>query len=108
MSRHIYLCVGVGDSIEPGNLVKSISHSYAIFRELDASITGDEKGGVDWGIDAIKKESPLEVTFSGEARTLAVSNPLEQIQSTLISGLKRPIRGHGRSEAATVLFRQGS
>ena len=87
MSRHIYLRVGVGDSIEPGNLVKSISHSYAILRELDASITGEAKGGVDWGIDTIKKASPLEVAFAGEVRTIDLANPLEQIQSTLISGL---------------------
>ena len=87
MCRHIYLRVGVGDSIEPGNLVKSISHSYAIIRELDASITGDAKGGVDWAIDTINKGSPLEVAFAGEERTLDVANPLEQIQSALISGL---------------------
>jgi hypothetical protein len=88
MSRHIYLRIGVGDSIEPENLVKSLSHSYAIFRELGASITGDPKGGINWGIDAITKASPLEVAFSGEARKIDFVNPLEHVQSALISGLK--------------------
>ena len=90
MSRHIYLRIGVGGSIEPGSLVKSLIHSYAIFRELDASIAGDPKGAIDWGIDRINKASPLEVAFTGQARTNSLAgsaNPLEQIQSVLISGL---------------------
>ena len=87
MSNHIYLRIGVGGSIKPGNLVKSLSHSYDILRELDASITDDPKGGIDWGIDTIKKESPLEVAFAGSARTIDSASPMGEIQSALIAGL---------------------
>ena len=87
MSSHIYLRIGVGGSIKPGNLVKSLTHSYEIVRELDASVTDDPKGGVDWGIDRIKKESPLEVAFTGAARTTDSASPMGEIQTALIAGL---------------------
>ena len=87
MSRHIYLGIGVGDAIQPDSLIKSLNHSYAILRELDASVTGATRGGIEWGIDTIKKGSPLEVAFVGDPKTLHVVDPLEQIQSALIDGL---------------------
>lgn len=87
MSSHIYLRIGVEGSIKPGNLVRSLRHSYEIIRELDASVTGKPKGAVDWGIDRIKKESPLEVAFSGAARTIDSASPMGEIQSALIAGL---------------------
>lgn len=85
MSSHIYLRIGVEGSIKPGNLVKSLRHSYEIVRELDASVTGNPKGAVDWGIDRIKKESPLEVAFTGAARTIDSASPMGEIQSALIA-----------------------
>ncbi len=87
MSSHIYLRIGIGGSIKPGNLVKSLRHSYDILRELDVSITDDPKGRIDWGIDTIKKESPLEVAFTGTARTIDSASPMGEIQSALIGGL---------------------
>ena len=92
MSRQICLRIGVGDSIDLGSLVNSLRHSYTIFRELGAAITQNPKGGIKWGVDTISKASPLEVRFSGEASTqvsvLGIVNPLETVQSELISGLK--------------------
>ena len=87
MANRINFRIGFGETANPRNIIKSLDFSYSILRELDASITGEPKGSIEWGIDGISKQSPLEFTFVGDSRTAAVDNPLGRVQDALINGI---------------------
>ncbi len=87
MSRHIYIRLGSTEAIQPGNLITSLRYSYDILRELDAAVSGETNGAVEWGIDCIEKQSPATIAFVGLPRSLDVADPMETIQSTLIDGI---------------------
>ena len=87
MANRITFRIGFGETANPGNIIKSLDFSYSILRELDASITGETRGGIEWSIDEISKQSPLKFAFVGGSRAAAPDNLFGRVQDALINGI---------------------
>jgi len=59
---------GRGGWLRPGSLLVSVRAFWGVLRQLDATISGEPRGSVEWEISAMKRSGPAEIVFLGHLR----------------------------------------
>jgi len=59
---------GRGGWLRPGCLLVSVRAFWSVLRQLDATLSGEPGGSVEWEISAMKKSGPAEIVFIGHLR----------------------------------------
>ena len=78
---------GYQENLHPGSFIQAVKNLWGILRDLDAAISKDPRGTVEWDIHALSRSSPALIQFSGKS-LLTGPDYSEEIQTECITGLR--------------------
>jgi hypothetical protein len=57
----IYLRIGTKDSVPMGAFISSLTSFLGILRDVDAAVSKDQRGSVDWEVVSLQQNSPIVI-----------------------------------------------
>jgi hypothetical protein len=89
--------------LRPGSYLVAVRAFWNLLQSLDATLSSEEKGSVDWEISACKRSGPAVVIFLGHLRK-PPKDVVGEIRRTLFNGVRKlstsDERPHGFTDTA--------
>jgi hypothetical protein len=109
MAAPIYLEITAQkNKLTPSVFIATVRSFWSVLQNVDAAVSNDPRGSVEWEIGSISKQSPAVLEFRG--RSIPLQDNTETIALTIIGGIdllaerKRPPRFSDRALEKTRLF----
>ncbi|MFC2039178.1 hypothetical protein ACFLST_00070 [Chloroflexota bacterium] len=77
---------GWQEQLRPRSFLYAVHYFWGALRDLDAAISKDTRGTVEWVISSITKGSPAIISFGGQSR-LAAQDYTARIEGEFVSGV---------------------
>ena len=94
---------GYGDLIPARPFVQALTYFLWLLQDLDASVSGNKQGTVEWEISILSKNSPAKIGYRGRPQSVGVSRAHE-VAHECVRGIRllaeRPERTERYSDAA--------
>jgi hypothetical protein len=86
---------GRGGWLQPGSFLIALRAFWSVLRALDASISSEPRGSVDWEISGFKRSGPAEIVFIGHLKR-PPKDILPELKKALMEGVSALAKSQGR------------
>jgi hypothetical protein len=88
MARTIFLRVGNRDRVPLSHFISSLQHFLGILRDLDATISKDQRGSVVWEVVSLQQNSPPIVGVSPTLRSSDIQDYSNVVESQMLENAR--------------------
>jgi hypothetical protein len=88
MTRTIFLRVGQKDRVSLAEFISSLQNFLGILRDLDATISKDQRGSVIWEVVSLQQNSPPIVGVSPTLRSSEIQDFSSVVESQVLENVK--------------------